>query len=73
MSNCRSCGAAIRWVEMEKSGKKMPLDAVPVEDGLIWIFGGKGHTGDVAPAMGSMDRYTSHFATCPNAKRHRKT
>ena len=62
MANCRSCGAEIIWVKME-SGKAMPLDKKeivlfrPVREGIAPIQV-KGHQ--------------SHFATCPNADKHRK-
>lgn len=53
---CRSCKAQIRWVKVEKSGKKMPVNAAPDPNGLI-LAGG--------------DHYTSHYATCPDAKKWR--
>jgi hypothetical protein len=60
MSNCKSCGAAIFWVE-SANGKRMPLDAAPEK--RIVIDGGIGRV---------VDTYTSHFSTCPNAAEHRK-
>lgn len=60
-TTCRSCGAAITWVEME-SGKRMPLD-LPEKRVVIVPSTGKGRV---------MDAHTSHFATCPNAAQHRK-
>ena len=73
---CRSCGSAIVWVEME-SGKKMPLDAEPV------AFVGNVLTNDkatgrvlskeqIAVLPPGSKLYRSHFATCPNANKHRK-
>ena len=65
MSNCKSCGAEIQWVEMD-SGKKMPLDVkkktlvyerhINIQD-ISWI---------------TITGFESHFATCPNANTHRK-
>jgi hypothetical protein len=63
-SSCRSCGAAIVWVVMRPSGKRMPLDAKPekritldvIDDGVAEMT----------------ETYTSHFANCPNAAQHRK-
>ena len=61
MSVCKSCGAAIKWVEMADTNRKMPLDIVPVV--FISIEAdGKGVT---------HSRYTSHFATCPDTYEHR--
>lgn len=61
-SKCASCGAPIIWVEMP-SGKKMPVD----EKGeMLAIL-----SPDNKRAM--MRRaHKSHFATCPNASKHRK-
>lgn len=68
---CRSCGASIFWMPTTK-GKRMPLDAQPVADGLVWLHGGVAHVGDQPAAMGVTERFTSHFATCPQAGRWRK-
>jgi hypothetical protein len=58
MSNqCRSCGDAIVGVKTS-TGKNMPVDAHTYEenDGLVYV----------------PDKHISHFATCPNADKHRK-
>ncbi len=75
MATCRSCGATIQWVETV-TGKKMPLDAEPHEDGNIALLpaGAMVLTKDLAEQgkkIGSK-RYRSHFATCPSADQHRK-
>lgn len=86
MSTCRSCGAPVVWVETEakadKPGRRMPLDADPerptkalkVDGGNIIFTGARSGSGawlvryvGVGPG-----RYRSHFATCPNAKGHRR-
>lgn len=59
---CRSCGADILWVEMS-SGKKMPVD--PKRLSIV-------HISPVNDQGVVVQGYTSHFATCPNAKKHRK-
>lgn len=83
-STCRSCDALILWAKWERSGKRMPVDAGPnmadAEDGggdLVLTLRG-GEFGELivekfhAPKHGpKRNRYTSHFATCPNAKQHR--
>lgn len=50
----------------------MPLDLAPVADGNVQLVAGVAHVlhKDELPAPGP--RYVSHFATCPNARRHRK-
>lgn len=74
MAWCRSCRAIIFWTKWA-SGKKMPVDYKPVPDGnlvirrlpsCILVQFWKEEYGDALP------RYTSHFATCPDAQQHRK-
>lgn len=60
MSNCRSCGAKLRWVEM-MSGKKMPLDIKPMK--MVQV---KEDLGQV------IDVYMPHWATCPGAEKFKK-
>lgn len=85
MSRCRSCDAAVVWVETEaregKPGKRMPLDADPantsralkVDDGNLVMIG---TTPDGTPIVRYVPKgpnhYRSHFATCVNAKAHRR-
>jgi len=57
VGKCRSCAAAIVWMPTAK-GKTMPVDAETVNRGDEMYDASKGHV--------------SHFATCPNAKEHRK-
>lgn len=77
---CRSCGKRIRFIRM-KSGKSMPVDDTilnykvdPKGKERIVTPGGDvvacvtGVSADEATGFG----YISHFATCPNANRHRK-
>lgn len=74
MDRCNSCDAAIRWVLTPK-GKRMPLDPEPSPAGNVLVEDGVGLTlgGDllIAALHEERDLYTSHFATCPNAARHR--
>lgn len=78
---CRSCGAKILWIRMV-SGKWHPVNADPeyalelpgigrrffvTEDGKI--IRGECCT---EHADGAVRAYTSHFATCPNADKHRR-
>lgn len=71
VGKCRSCGAAIRWVQMAKSGKKNPLDVLPAEKGNVAI-GGDGLGYVVSNDDRTPPLYVSHFATCPGAASHRK-
>jgi len=70
-----SCGAEIRWVEMikkvkvdggfewKKTGSKMPVD-FPFSQRVVI---------DTENMLGVVKATAvSHFATCPNSKKHRK-
>jgi hypothetical protein len=78
MSNfvCRSCGARIVWTVTER-GRRMPIDPVPNPAGNIILRERAAGLEPVAvytsapPAEGEK-RFTSHFATCPQAKKWRK-
>lgn len=77
---CRSCRAPLLWALTEK-GRRIPLDRNSVPDGNIEL-----EETDEGPPMSRVvpredrilpgffhtPRYKSHFATCPNAKRHRR-
>lgn len=85
MSHCRSCNAPVVWVETEatatKPGRRMPLDANPshpsraalFDNGNIKFIGRR--TGAGTPIVRVVDvgpnRCRTHFASCPNAARHR--
>ena len=80
-ARCRTCGAKIIWIKTT-SGKSMPCDWRPV-----YYRKGEPEAGEEAVTLvtprGEIVRgvqdwtahdygYTSHFATCPDANRHRK-
>ena len=81
MSKCKSCGADIKWITLKNSGKYHPVDpylhtlrqgsegktVIVTEEGRI-IRGTLMPFEEGANASG----YISHFATCPDADRHRK-
>ena len=76
MSACRSCGAEIAWY-VTVNHKRIPLDAEPSPDGnLIVEDSMEPHMAMFTSAGPGEDlgtpRYTSHFATCPNAAQHRR-
>lgn len=70
------CRARIRWAETEK-GKRISLDAEPDPEGdfiLTWNrdrgeWIARKVWGDAAEGQ---PRYTTHFATCPDADRFRR-
>jgi len=79
---CRSCGAQIIWIKT-KAGKNMPCNAKLVsfrypkegEKGTQRIVLAHGEVvsvieedSDKADGQG----YISHFASCPNANKHRR-
>lgn len=84
MAECRSCLASIVWVEIEASGRRMPLDpAIDVEDlaawpvdtaGLVAVRDGYGYVlaRDSGIDMSGFSYHRSHFTTCPNAEEHRR-
>ena len=74
---CRSCRAAIRWVKIEWSGKKMPIDVTPVENGNVLVaIDSSAAVVSKAEADSLREEgyqlFVSHFATCPNRLAHRK-
>jgi hypothetical protein len=84
VSACRSCGATIRWATTV-NGKRIPVDDEPVPDGNLVLSdptpGAYAPTAAqyVAPEQPSLfpepdpPRFRSHYATCPDADRWRKT
>lgn len=71
-ATCRSCGARIRWARTLK-GKAIPLDRSPVDDGNLVVVAGVAMSRANATARGAgpLPLFKAHFATCPNADRHR--
>ena len=57
IQKCRSCGADVIFIRTKK-GKLMPVDAATVER--------EDYDFDAA-------RHVSHFATCPDAAKHRRS
>lgn len=79
-SKCRSCGARILFLKTEK-GHMMPVDPTLVryartEGGSEKVVTDDGKvvscTTNIAPEEAEGVGYVSHFATCPNAHKHRK-
>ena len=61
---CSTCGAPIAWVVMRGTGKRMPLDADFAKNVIVLNQKGEG--------MLAKRAYTSHFATCKDADKHRR-
>lgn len=79
-ASCRSCTAPVRWVRIKNTSKLMPLDAEPDPLGLVEVLdelAGPGTPYAVVHGQQTLlddgNRYTSHFATCPQAAQWRKT
>jgi hypothetical protein len=77
---CISCERPILWVRAARSGRPIPLDRQPVDDGTVRIArGGKAHVFRDAGAAREAghkglypERYRSHHSTCPKASAHRR-
>lgn len=59
LSNCRSCGAQIRFIQTA-NGKNHPINAAVQS---FWV--------ETDGEWSIVKGHTSHFATCPNASAHR--
>jgi hypothetical protein len=78
-AKCNSCGAPIIWAETI-TGRRMPLDRKPTTDGNI-ILGVRHEQANLALVQTAQTLaklqakgerlYTSHFATCKFAAKHR--
>ncbi|MHB1843233.1 MAG: hypothetical protein ACYCWW_00180 [Deltaproteobacteria bacterium] len=70
--NCSSCGAAILWTKTER-GRNMPVDAATDPAGTIRTQWRNGLLRSIVVEAGSEpELHKSHFATCPNAGKHRR-
>ena len=68
MIACKSCGAPITWAEHHKTGKRMPMQ---IDENGGWVLiSSLAYLAD-ARLLDADDlagpRYSSHFATCPQA------
>lgn len=70
-SKCKSCGAKIIWIQTRRN-KWIPVDYEPVfaKGGEKNVFRNDGKMYRSAPEGAEV--YITHFATCPNAKEHRR-
>ena len=65
VTTCKSCGAKIVWIKTQ-NGRSMPCDEEQVEYQ-------KNYRGSALTPIVDGIGYVSHFATCPNADKHRRT
>lgn len=77
MAKCKACGAEIKWVEMDPSGKPMPVDPAP----LSVVLSIKDMPYDLIDKELSSRKYNRavvvrayqpHWASCPAADQFRK-
>jgi hypothetical protein len=74
LDKCKSCGTEMIWAKTP-AGKLMPLDRTPTADGMWALDEAEGACYFVSPgsfAFFDGPRHHSHFATCPDAAKHRK-
>lgn len=75
---CDSCGAEIFFAVNSTTGRRMPIDAYPLDDGNVVVHGDPqsvaGRLELSATVLGPLEAhghdgelYKSHFATCPDA------
>jgi hypothetical protein len=78
MDNCKSCGKEVIWLKHHETLKPNPIDAEPSINGNIVISREKGlyrmatrNEMEIA-RNDNKNLYISHFATCKDAKDHKK-
>lgn len=73
VTSCKSCGAPIVWATTT-GGAAIPLDPEPADDGNVLVDTETGKATVLGSQAGyePLERYKSHFATCPHAKRWRR-
>ena len=70
--SCKSCGAPIFYVASER-GNNMPLNSKPEKRVVLTNEAGYLVKNASEVSVGRVvDVYISHFATCPNANKHRR-
>lgn len=76
---CSSCGAAIFWA-ISVNGNRVPINAEPDEDGNVLVMQSRSNPDNkkctvltrACEKMPGRRYFTSHFATCVNAAKHRR-
>ncbi|MGD9797576.1 MAG: hypothetical protein AB7H43_15440 [Acidimicrobiia bacterium] len=79
MSRCRSCKAPIVWA-VSTTDRRIPIDTLASERGNV-VYVDPAASPPVVQVLGQAELaarptraglYTAHFATCPNAREHRR-
>ena len=71
---CRTCKAPMFWAKVASTGKNIPIDAAPRDDGNVVLIDHRTCTvlGPDEAAASQGQKYVSHFMTCPDAKAWRR-
>lgn len=72
LAECSTCKAPILWARWALSGRAVPIDPTPVSSGNLALEAGRVHLYTDDDARLQRERFTSHFATCPDADQHRR-
>ncbi len=69
---CSTCGASMWWAKTA-AGKPIPIDALPSSTGNMVVHAGVARVlkKDEQVPEGTQ-RWTTHFATCPQSREHRR-
>lgn len=72
--SCDSCQARIVFVTMTTTGKKVPVDPIPDDEGTVCarLVGSQLHGYVISkdrPYQRIYTRYTTHYSTCPDRPR----
>jgi hypothetical protein len=74
-ATCKSCRAPIIWANHSTTGNAMPLDEVITRAGVrfeVTYLGGNA-TAQQVPTNSGEPGHPSHFGSCPNADKHRRS
>jgi hypothetical protein len=72
VATCKSCGAPIVWAFVPRTGRRMPVDADPVDDGNVILTRPSTSMAEAHVVAKGAGTHVSHFATCPQAAEHRR-
>ena len=78
-TRCRSCNARVTWARHHVTGKVMPIDAEPSLNGNVLLS--RDNAGATFKTLTPLELtifegallHTSHFATCPEADKWRRS
>lgn len=78
MTTCASCGASIFWA-VSANNSRMPINAEPDPEGNVLVSVSRSNPENKKCVVLKRDQarlegrryFTSHFSSCPNAKKHR--